>query len=401
MINAGDTAFVLLSSALVAIMTPGLAFFYGGLVKRKNVLTIMMQSFISMGVVTVLWAVLTFSLAFGSDHNGLIGGLDYLMMKGVGLEASTTFGVTIPFLAFFVFQMMFAIITPALITGAFTERMNFKSYLLFLIAWSVLVYAPLAHWVWGGGFIAKLGAIDFAGGTVVHISAGMGALASVFALGKRKHTEQLPHNIPYVALGAALLWFGWYGFNAGSALAATGQAAAAFANTDIAASTAMVAWLLLSWFVDKRPSMVGALTGAVAGLVAITPAAGYVTPTSSIIIGIAAAVGCFYAFKFRQRMGWDDSLDVWGCHGVGGIIGSVLTGVFAAKSVGGFSGLLEGNSAQFLANVYGTAISMFYAFIATYIILFVLKMMMKVSIDPQEEQAGLDRALHGEEAYDF
>lgn len=399
--NSGDTAFVLLSSALVAIMTPGLAFFYGGLVKRKNVLTIMMQSFISMGIVTVLWATFMFSLVFGTDVNGIIGGFDYVMMRGIGLEPSTTFGVTIPFFAFFVFQMMFAIITPALITGAFTERMNFKSYLVFLILWSVLIYAPLAHWVWGGGFLAKLGAIDFAGGTVVHISAGMGALASVFVLGKRKNVKHSPHNITHVALGAGLLWFGWYGFNAGSALAANGQAAIAFANTDIAASMAMVTWLLLSWIIDGRPSMVGALTGAVAGLVAITPAAGYVPVSASLIIGVLAAVGCFMAVKFRIRMGWDDALDVWGCHGVGGIIGSLLTGVFAAKSIGGFSGLLEGNTDQFLANVYATLIAAAFAFVGTFIILKLIKVFMNVKVELREEEESLDRALHGEEAYDF
>lgn len=400
-INSGDTSFVLISSALVAIMTPGLAFFYGGLVKRKNVLTIMMQSFISMGVVTVLWVVLTFSLAFGSDIHGVVGGLDYLMMHGVGLDPSSTYGTTVPFLAFFVFQMMFAIITPALITGAFAERMNFKSYMIFLILWSVLVYAPLAHWVWGGGFIAKLGAIDFAGGTVVHISSGMAALASVFVLGKRKKTGHMPHNIPYVALGAALLWFGWYGFNAGSALAANGQAAVAFANTDIAASMAMVTWLLLSWIVDKRPSMVGALTGAVAGLVAITPAAGYVPPTASLLIGIGGAIACFYAMKFRAYMQWDDALDVWGCHGVGGIVGSILTGIFASKEIGGFAGLMEGNTDQFLANLYGTVIAAVFGFVATFIILSVLKVFMNVKVELREEEESLDRALHGEEAYDF
>ncbi len=401
MIDTGNTAFVLVSAALVAIMTPGLAFFYGGLVKRRNVLTIMMQSFISMGVVTVLWAVFTFSLAFGTDVNGFIGGLDFAFLGGVGMEPHAVYGTTVPFLAFFVFQMMFAIITPALITGAFTERMNFKSYLVFLVLWSVLVYAPLAHWVWGGGFIMKLGAIDFAGGTVVHISAGMGALASVFALGKRKNTAHLPHNITHVALGVGLLWFGWYGFNAGSALAANGQAALAFANTDIAASVSMVVWLLLSWLIDKRPSMVGALTGAVAGLVAITPAAGYVDPKASLIIGAAAAVCCFAAVKFRIKMGWDDALDVWGCHGVGGIVGSILTGVFAVKAVGGFSGLLEGNTDLFMANIYSTLIAMAYGFVMTYLIIMVLKMFMKISVEPKEEQDGLDRALHGEEAYDF
>ncbi len=401
MIDTGSTAFVLISSALVAIMTPGLAFFYGGLVKRNNVLTIMMQSFISMGIVTVLWAVIMFSLAFGTDHGGWIGGLDFVFMQNIGLEPSTVYGTTIPFLAFFVFQMMFAIITPALITGAFAERMNFKSYLIFLIIWSLVVYAPLAHWVWGGGFIAKLGAIDFAGGTVVHISSGMAALASVFVLGKRKHTEHMPHNIPYVALGAALLWFGWYGFNAGSALGANGQAAAAFVNTDVAASMAMVTWLLLSWMIDKRPSMVGALTGAVAGLVAITPAAGYVAPWASLIIGIAAAIACFSAMKFRVWMQWDDALDVWGCHGVGGITGSILTGVFASKAIGGFSGLIEGNSDQFMANLYATIISATFAFVATFVILQIIKAFMNVRVSVREEHDSLDMTLHGEEAYAF
>ncbi len=395
-INSGDTAFVLIYSALVAIMTPGLAFFYGGLVGRKNVLTIMMQSFMAMGMVTVLWAVITFSLAFGTDHGGLIGGLDFFMLNGVGPEPHPVFGTTIPFSAFFVFQMMFAIITPALITGAFAERMNFKSYMLFLILWSLFIYAPLAHWVWGGGLIAKLGAIDFAGGTVVHISSGMAALASVFALGKRKNAQHVPHNIPYVALGVGLLWFGWYGFNAGSALAANGQAAMAFINTDIAASTAMVVWLLLSWGVDGRPSVIGALTGAVAGLVAVTPAAGYIEPASSFWFGIAAAIFCFSAIKFRLWMKWDDALDVWGCHGIGGIVGSILAGVFAAESIGGFSGLLEGNVDQFIANIQATVIAAVFAFVGTYILLSLLKMIMHVGV---ETTAELDKALHGEEAY--
>lgn len=401
MIDTGDTAFVLISSALVALMTPGLAFFYGGLVKRKNVLTIMMQSFIAMGIVTVLWFLLTFSLAFGNDINGFIGGLNYALLNGVGLDPVSNYGPHIPFFAFFAFQMMFAIITPALITGAFTDRMNFKSYLVFLTLWSVVVYAPLAHWVWGGGFIAKLGAIDFAGGTVVHISAGMAALASVFVLGKRKNMTHVPHNIPYVALGTALLWFGWYGFNAGSALGANAQAAAAFVNSDIAASVAMVTWLLLSWLIDGRPSMVGAMTGVLAGLVAITPAAGYVEPWAAFVIGILATYVCFYAVKFRMRMKWDDALDVWGVHGMGGVVGSIFTGVFASARIGGFSGLIEGNTAQFVANLEGTAISIVFAFVTTYILLKVLGMFMKFSVAPQEEAQGLDRALHGEEAYDF
>lgn len=400
-INSGDTAFVLISAALVALMTPGLAFFYGGLVKRKNVLTIMMQSFISMGLVTVLWLLVGFSLSFSGDWHGIIGNFGFVLMKGVGMAPVEGYGTDIPFFAFFVFQMMFAIITPALITGAFTERMNFKSYLIFLILWNLLIYVPLAHWVWGGGFLSQLGTIDFAGGTVVHISAGMGALASVFILGKRKKTEHLPHNIPYVALGTGLLWFGWYGFNAGSALGANEQAAAAFINSDVAASAAMVTWLLLSWIVDKRPSMVGALTGVLAGLVAITPAAGYVEPWAALLIGIIATFVCFYAVKFRIRKNWDDALDVWGVHGMGGITGSILTGVFASSSIGGFSGLLEGNTAQFMANIYGTLIAMAFAFVGTYILLKLIGLFMEIKTDPKLEDEGLDRVLHGEEAYDF
>ena len=400
-INTGNTAFVLISAALVGIMTPGLAFFYGGLVKRKNVLTIMMQSFISMGVVTVLWVLFAFSLAFSGDFHGIIGNFNFALMKDVGLEPVVNYGKDIPFFAFFVFQMMFAIITPALITGAFADRMNFKSYLVFLVFWHILVYIPLAHWVWGGGFLSQLGTIDFAGGTVVHISAGMAALASVFVLGKRDNTDHIPHNIPYVALGTALLWFGWYGFNAGSALGANAQAAVAFVNTDIAASVAMVTWLFLSWIVDKRPSIVGALTGVLAGLVAITPAAGYVEPWAALIIGIIASIVCFYAVKFRIYMKWDDALDVWGVHGMGGIIGSVLTGVFATAKIGGFSGLIEGNTKQFMANIYGTAISMAFAFFATYILLKILSKVMKINVAKKEQEEGLDKALHGEEAYNF
>lgn len=400
--DTGSTSFVLISAALVAIMTPGLAFFYGGLVKRTNVLSVMMQSFIAMGIVSVVWTLLTFSLSFGPDYHGWIGTLDYALMHGVGLDPSKSYGPTVPFLAFFVFQMMFAVITPALITGAFVDRMNFKSYLIFLTLWSIVIYAPLAHWVWGGGFIGTgIGAIDFAGGTVVHISSGFAALASVFVLGKRKDTKSETHNIPFVALGMALLWFGWYGFNAGSALAANGQAAAAFVNTQVAPATAMVAWLLLGWIVDKKPSVVGALVGAVVGLVAVTPAAGFVTPMGSLVIGIVATVCCFYAMKFRAWMKWDDALDVWGCHGIGGAVGSILTGVFAAKSIGGVSGLLEGNTHQFVANLEGTAIAIVFAFVGTFVLLNILKLFISLDVEVKQEHNGLDHALHGEEAYAF
>jgi ammonium transporter, Amt family len=398
MIDSGDTAFILISTALVALMTPGLAFFYGGLVGRRNVLTIMMQSFVAMGLVSVIWLVVGFSLAFGTDIGGVIGGMDYFMLNGVGLEVME--GLTIPTMAFFAFQMMFAVITPALITGAFTDRMNFKGYIAFIGLWSLFVYAPLAHWVWGGGFISSLGAIDFAGGTVVHISAGFAALAAIFYLGKRKNTETTPHNVPYVALGTALLWFGWYGFNAGSALAANGQAAAALVNTEVAASVAMMTWLALSWLVDHKPSVVGALTGVLAGLVAITPAAGFVAPWAALVIGIIAAVVSFYCVKFKENVGWDDALDVWAVHGMSGVTGSILTGVFAVEAVGGVAGLIEGNVAQFMANIYATGIAVAFALGATWIILKVVDTIMDIRVDEAHREE-LDHILHGEYAYDM
>lgn len=396
--DSANTLFVLLSTALVALMTPGLAFFYGGLVGRRNVLSIMMQSFISMGVVSVLWFLIGFSLAFGTDHAGFIGGLDYVFMRGVDMTIMESYGI--PFMAFFVFQMMFAVITPALITGAFADRMTFKSYLLFLVAWSLLVYAPLAHWVWGGGFLSQWGAIDFAGGTVVHISAGMAALASVFVLGRRKQANHLPHNVPYVALGTALLWFGWYGFNAGSALAVNEQATYAFVNSEMAASMAMVTWLFLGWLVDKKPSLIGAFTGVLAGLVAITPAAGFVAPWAALIIGMVASVVSFFAVKLRIRWGWDDALDVWGVHGMSGVVGSLLTGVFATASIGPVSGWIEGNFDQVLSNVYATGVAVVYAFVVTYGLLKAMSWLMPVRVSEEVHHVGLDFVLHGEFAYD-
>ena len=323
MINTGDTAFMMMCAALVFIMTPGLAFFYGGLVSRKNVLTIMMQSFISMGVVTILWFIIGFSLTFGPDVHGLVGGLKYMFLHGVGMEANPDYGSTIPFMSFFSYQQMFAILTPALITGAFADRVNFKSYLVFLVLWSLLIYIPLAHWVWGGGFLQQMGVVDFAGGIVVHASAGLAALASVFFVGKRtvvSKAEMEPHNVTHVALGTALLWFGWFGFNAGGALGANSLAATAFINTDLGASAAMVTWLIISWIREKSPSFVGVLTGAVAGLATITPGAGFVKPWAAIIIGVLAGIICYAAVQFRKKLDWDDALDVWGVHGVGGLV---------------------------------------------------------------------------------
>lgn len=402
MINSGDTAFIIICAALVCLMTPGLAFFYGGLVSRKNVLTIMMQSFISMGVVTIIWFTFGFSLAFGGDVGGVIGNLQYVFMNGVGFDPNPAYGPTIPFLTFFSYQQMFAIITPALITGAFADRVNFKSYLVFLVAWSILIYIPLAHWVWGGGFLQQLGVVDFAGGIVVHASAGLAALASVLFVGKRQMSEdeiKVPHNITYVALGTGLLWFGWFGFNAGGALGANHIAAIAFINTDIAASVAMITWLIISWIRDKTPSFVGALTGAVAGLATITPAAGFIQPWAAAILGLMAGVVCYYAVQFRIKLDWDDALDVWGVHGVGGILGSIMVAVFAMKSVNGIDGLLAGDTHQFIVQLGAVIFASLYAFGVTYLILKVVNRFVPVRVTKDEELNGLDISLHKESAY--
>jgi Amt family ammonium transporter len=403
-LNSGDTALVLISAALVALMTPGLAFFYGGLVRRKNVLAIMMQSFISMGVVTIIWVLVGFSLAFSGDTAGVIGDFKLFALQGVGFAPNPSYGPTIPFLAYFIFQEMFAIITPALITGAFADRVKFTSYLKFLVLWSLLVYIPFVHWVWGGGFLAKLGVADFAGGIVVHLSAGMAALASVFVVGKRvlqPGEKVLPHNIAFVALGTGLLWFGWFGFNGGSALAANGVAAVAFVNSDVAASVAMIAWLFLGWMRDGKPSVTGVLTGAVAGLATVTPAAGFVQPWAAASIGLLAAVVCYFAIQFRIKRDWDDALDVWGVHGVGGALGVILTGVFAVASINAVSGLIEGNVNQFLVQVFAVALTAAYSFGVTYLILKVLNVFEPIRVSGEVEVGGLDQLLHGETAYDL
>jgi Amt family ammonium transporter len=407
-IDTGDTAFVLISGALVALMTPGLAFFYGGLVRRKNVLSIMMQSFISMGVVTVIWVFGGYSLAFGTSTGGIIGDLHYFALQGLDRVPAALQGIRIPVLAHFGYQEMFAIITPALVTGAFADRVTFKAYLWFLVIWSLLIYIPFCHWIWGGGFMSHLiggkGVADFAGGIVVHVSAGMAALASVFVVGKRKIAageKTAPHNIAFVALGTGLLWFGWFGFNGGSALGANALAAAAFVNTDIAGSVAMIAWLFISWGHEKRPSMVGALTGAVAGLATITPAAGYVRPWAAAIIGLASAVVCYLAVQFRIKKNWDDALDVWGVHGVGGILGTILTGVFAAAAVNKVSGLIEGDTTQFLVQVVAVGIAAAYSFAVTYAGLKVINAFTPVRVPDEVESKGLDEGLHGETAYDL
>jgi Amt family ammonium transporter len=404
MIDSGDTAFMLVCSALVMLMTAGLAFFYGGLVRSKNVLTIKMQSFVALGVVAALWAVIGYTLAFGTDWQGVIGGLDYVGLRGVGMEANPAYGPTIPHELFMVFQMMFAIITPALISGAFAYRMRFPSYIAFIAVWLLLVYVPLAHWVWGGGFLAQWGVIDFAGGYVVHMSAGFAALACVFVFRPRKiptNENAAPHNVPFVALGAGLLWFGWFGFNAGSALAANGIAANAFVTTMLGGSFGMLSWMAINWWVDGKPSASGAVTGAVAGLATVTPASGFVAPWSAVIIGLLAGVVCYGATKFRASRKWDDALDVWACHGIGGTLGVIMTGVFAAAAINGKAGLLEGGNQLFLVQAGAAVFVAIYAFIVTFLILKALQATHPIQVAEGQELASRDLHEHGESAYRF
>ncbi len=405
MINAGDTAFVLLSAALVMVMTPGLAFFYGGLVRRKNFLTIMLQSFISMGVVTVIWVAVGYSLAFSGNVGGVIGNLSWIGLRGVG-AAPGPWAPHIPALAHFIFQEMFAIITPALITGAFADRIAFKSYLKFLVVWSLIVYVPIMHWIWGGGFLMRWGVEDFAGGMVVHTSAGFAALASVWVVGSRKFApgeKKVPHNVAFVGLGTGLLWFGWFGFNGGSALAADGVAAQAFVNTDIAASVAMLTWLTISWWRTGKPSIVGAFTGAVAGLACVTPCAGFVPTWAALAIGFLAGVFCYIAVALVRHMKWDDALDVWAAHGIGGLLGSMLLGVFAYASVNavGHNGLVAGNASFLGKQVCAALLVAAYAFVVTWIILKVLNRFEPIRVPDSVELAGLDTELEEPDAYVF
>ncbi|MBN2723265.1 MAG: ammonium transporter [Deltaproteobacteria bacterium] len=399
--NTGNTGFMLLATSLVMLMTPGLAFFYGGLVGRKNVLSIMMQSFVSMGITTVLWVTVGYSLCFSGDVGGIIGNLDMAFLRGITPEQAYSGDGRIPHLVFVAYQMMFAIITPALITGAFANRIRFTAYLIFLVVWQLFVYFPFVHMVWGGGMLQKWGVLDFAGGIVVHAIAGMAALASVFYVGKRQVDEHGPHSIPLVALGTGLLWFGWYGFNAGSELKVDSITALAFVNTDIAASFAAMTWLVIEWTLKKKPKFVGLLTGAVAGLATITPAAGFVTPTSAILIGVVAGIICYAAVALKNKLKWDDALDVWGVHGVGGIIGVIMLGLLATKGVnsGGANGLFYGNPVFFgkqMAAVVGASI---YAFAFTYIMLIIINKLTPVRVKKEEEEEGVDEVLHGENAY--
>ncbi len=393
---------MLICASLVMLMTPGLAFFYGGLVGRKNVLTIMMQSFVSMAVVDIVWFTVGYSLSFSGGQGGIYGDLNNAFLMGIDSTTPMATNANIPVYAFLVYQMMFAIITPALITGAFTNRVSFKAYLIFLVAWLLLVYIPFVHMVWGGGALQAWGVLDFAGGIVVHAIAGMAALASVVFLGKRVVKEKAPHSIPLVALGTGLLWFGWYGFNAGSAGTINDVAVLAFLNTDLAASVAGAVWLLLSWVFEKKPKFVGLLTGMVAGLATITPAAGYVTPSAAMVIGILAGSVCYFAILFKNKRGWDDALDVWGVHGVGGVLGIVSLGIFATLSVNaaGADGLLAGRADFLGKEVAAAGFAAGYAFAFTYAMLWLINKVTPVRVTKEEEEAGLDESIHGEAAYE-
>jgi Amt family ammonium transporter len=382
------------------LMTPGLAFFYGGLVSRRNVLAIMMQSFVSMGWTTVIWFVVGYSLCFSGDVGGVIGNLDKAFLRGVTLATpSPTPGI--PLLVHIAYQMMFAIITPALITGAFANRVSFKAYMAFLTLWLLFVYFPFVHMIWGGGMLQRWGVLDFAGGIVVHNTAGMAALASVLYVGRRKVMDAGPHSVPLVALGTGLLWFGWYGFNAGSEFRVDSVTTVAFLNTDVAASFAAVTWMVVGWWQEKRPTFVGLLTGAVAGLATVTPAAGYVSPLTAVIIGIASGVVCYFAVALKNRLHWDDALDVWGVHGVGGALGIVLLGLFASTAFNpaGTDGLMFGNGAFFVKQLVAAALSSVWAFAFTYGMLWLIDRVTPVKVDQAAEESGLDAALHGETAY--
>ena len=403
--NGGDTSFVLVSSALVMLMTPGLALFYGGMVRGKNVLGTIMQSFIILGVISVEWVLWGYSMAFGPDHAGIIGGLDWVGLKDVGMTPSADYGTTIPHVAFMVFQCMFAVITPALITGAFAERFKFKTYLVFLILWATFVYDPLAHWVWAvGGWIRNLGGLDFAGGLVVHISSGVAALAAALIVGKRKgygDEPMPPHNLTMTLLGAGILWFGWFGFNAGSAITSGSLATSAFVATQFSAASAALSWMIAEWKFRGNPTVLGAASGAVAGLATITPASGFVGPISAIVIGLVAGALCYYAVNLKSRFGYDDSLDVVGVHGVGSTWGVLATGLFASKAINlaGNDGLFFGNSSLVGIQALSIVSVWVYSFVVTWILLKVLDRTMGLRVTEEHEIYGLDTSQHGESGY--
>ncbi len=404
-IDSGDTAWVLAAAALVMLMTPGLGFFYGGLVRRKNVLSTLMHSFFILCLISVQWVLWGYTLAFGPDWQGLIGSLRWIGLSNIGTAPNPNYAPTIPHGAFVVFQMMFAVITPALITGAFAERKRFKAFVIFTLLWATFIYDPLAHWVWGhNGWLARLGTLDFAGGTVVHISSGVSALVVAKVLGPRiLHAREAkePHDLTMVLLGTALLWFGWFGFNAGSALAANGIAVSAFINTNTAAAMGALVWMTIAWTYKGAPSVVGALAGAVAGLVAITPAAGYVTPAAAILIGGVAAAVCYAAVGIRERIRVDDALDVFAVHGLGGTVGALATGIFATVAINasGANGLLYGNPKQLLTQLVAVAATWLFAGAGTYVILKFVMLVTSLRVSEREERLGLDLSQHAEAAY--
>ncbi|HOS82755.1 MAG TPA: ammonium transporter [Methanolinea sp.] len=394
-IDSGTTAWLLISTALVMLMTPAVGFFYGGLVRRKNFISMVALSFIVFALVSIQWVILGYSLAFGGDIGGLIGNLQHFGLEGLDPGQGDT---AYPPLLFVAFQLVFATVTMAIVTSGFAERVRLSAFVLFVLLWTTLVYDPLAHWAWGGGWTMGLGSLDFAGGTVVHISSGFAALAVALVIGKRAGFGQYtmePHNIPMTLLGAGLLWFGWFGFNAGSALAANGLAANAFLVTNTSAAAGALSWLFASW-IRGKPSSLGMVSGAIAGLVAITPAAGFVTVPASIVIGVAAGLLCYACMLWRINRGLDESLDAWSIHGMGGLWGAIATGVFAAAAVNGFSGLIEGNVQQFVANVIGALAALAYAFVVTYILAFVIDRVIGLRVSEEEEYVGLDLSQHGE-----
>lgn len=404
--DTGDTAWILLSAALVLLMTPGLAFFYGGLVRRKNMLSILMQCFMTMCLITVQWVLIGYTLSFGPDVKGWIGNLSWLGLRGVGLMPNPDYAATVPHQAFMVFQMMFAIITPALILGAFAERMKFGAFCIFTLLWATIVYNPVCHWVWGvGGWLRTMGALDFAGGTVVHVNAGMAALVAALVLGKRigypDHMSP-PHNLPFAVLGAGILWFGWFGFNAGSALGSGALSTNAFVTTHIAAAMAGLTWALLDWKINNHPTGLGMITGAVAGLVAITPAAGFVDPFGALAIGVTVSLICFFFVTVvKLKFGYDDTLDAFGVHGIGGIWGSIATGLFATKAVNpaGADGLFYGNPAQLWIQIKVTAVTAIYSLVVSFILLKAVDMVMGLRVSQQDERIGLDLTQHRESSY--
>ncbi|MFI5295898.1 MAG: ammonium transporter [Thermodesulfovibrionales bacterium] len=404
-IDTGDTAFVLLSAALVMLMTPGLAMFYGGMARKKNVLGTIMHSFIAIAIVSMQWVLIGYSFSFGPDIKGIIGGLDWAFLRGVGTVPNPDYAPTVPHLAFMIYQAMFAMITPALISGAIAERIKFSAYLIFILLWTTLVYDPVAHWVWGtGGWMKGLGVLDFAGGIVVHATSGLSALAAALVIGKRKgylHEPMPPHNLPMTVLGAGLLWFGWFGFNGGSALAAGALSTIAFVTTHIAAVSATLIWVIIEWLHRGKPTMFGAATGSIAGLATITPASGFVGPMSSLIIGLLAGAACYTALNLKGKLGYDDSLDAFGVHGVGGILGTICAGFFAQKLINsaGADGLFFGNAHQLAVQGMAVAVAAFYSFTVTFIMLKLIEKTIGLRLSDEEEVMGLDLTQHEESGY--